>query len=1299
MAGVHQFNLRSARRLRALGALALLGAFLSACGKKDAYKDKLLGMPVKVEGGDGPAADAGTSDGAVSVPTSSALCRPAVAADSIPARDAVLVKDTIQSSTDQGVFTKALFDEFKRHCGDCHAGSAGHGGLSVDLSTFSAKIGADALARMRSDTPGVGGFMPPAPQGIAFSARPAGDSLRAFADRLEQWIAQGSPADVFFPEGEASSGPSGDNLYLVSREVGMQMTNLGNCIPTARMMTGDGDKTSADQRERAEALDKKFAALERFEDLPKNLRDTDVFTLDSQELARYGVVAFAPAYTLWADDAKKIRMMRVPRGTSIAFDKARQTFDIPANTRFYKTFLKETIDLNGSTRYRKMETRLILARPATRRADGAYEQTALFGTYRWNEAETEATLVDTPYRDGKGFVDTVFPYVVDERLDDEVLRTGPENQLAARLEAGSMRNYAVPGFDRCVHCHMGSPMQNFVLGFIPLQIRRRPLGEGGVIEEAKEDELNQLQRLIDYGLISGMASPDDVVPLEQSQGDREPRNEHELDAQGYLLGNCAHCHNPDGFPSIKEAVLKDALNFLPGEDGGIFQFPLEKYSPRTFRGVKQDIPVPYITPSLYDLHFDQVSPGINWSAFPIKWVVDAAWEAKLSAQDSKGQSFWGFAKYPIGLPLYAPWRSLIYRNVDAPFSYEEAGTVFPHMPLDTPGYDCRARRVLGKWMVSIPARWKSDGKTISLGNEQKTLSMGFDEAFHDPEPQPYSEVTPDDPEFAREVRLAASRVKKFEEGERYNDCPAPTLDVLDPVVAATGIGLPAPQRTEVRDDGGEVVGSYSLRTPARSHYFETDLRSNTSWIIRRGDWYEILVEGRDDPYVKAGARTIWARVSDALQQARVEPVRALALEQVPFGLWVDKKECAAKFERAGVARAGSYSDAGRPSWMEYAPELTPESPVYATSRGAQVFEMICSKCHGPAADGQSSLASTMADLTGGLTRVANLRDGIFGPVDDPGANRRDPVVGFGRAGGTDGLSVDDWAARYVVWMGLGGTRANIPKAAVATVGRSEVLGVRSGIEINFENLEGSEAGNMLEIAKLSCQELVPDRPNPVTSDLDTDILFDPTRGQLVRDPQRSYVTPSVGRDNQPNGRGQQFYSLAKTGLVTTNGHAELWDALCRVGNPLPVRLVSFETTGEDDFFYVSGLYRRSAYPPGDRVGDDTGPGGPGQTLRPENAAPWCVVRPTHPELAPAFEQYLERTGQDLPLCSDAVASLDAAGRIRQGDNSSEGDDDVERWAIRGAMNAGMAVFVYLDALSKGEVSAKPAYNHCEELAP
>ena len=42
-------------------------------------------------------------------------------------------------------------------------------------------------------------------------------------------------------------------------------------------------------------------------------------------------------------------------------------------------------------------------------------------------------------------------------------------------------------------------------------------------------------------------------------------------------------------------------------------------------------------------------------------------------------------------------------------------------------------------------------------------------------------------------------------------------------------------------------------------------------------------------------------------------------------------------------------------------------------------------------------------------------------------------------------------------------------------------------------------------------------------------------------------------------------------------------------------------------------------------------------------------------------------------------------------------DNVDDFALRGAMNAGQAVFVYLQAIANGEVKPQLLYDECERL--
>ena len=249
-----------------------------------------------------------------------------------------------------------------------------------------------------------------------------------------------------------------------------------------------------------------------------------------------------------------MRYIRVPRGESVKFDKATQSFTIPRNTRFYKTFLKQVRDVSGKETYRKIETRVIVSRPDTTAPDGTAQQNALFGTYVWNEDETQATLLTDPLRDGKPFADRLFEYITDEQADLAIVASihptcrprarGRRRRAPLRASrepsAASSATWAARARTSC----SGSRRSRWRGGRpAPAASTSRPTG----------DELTQLQRLIDYGVITGMASPRDILPLEESEGSRQPRNAYELNAQAYMVGNCAHCHNPRGFPSVRSS--------------------------------------------------------------------------------------------------------------------------------------------------------------------------------------------------------------------------------------------------------------------------------------------------------------------------------------------------------------------------------------------------------------------------------------------------------------------------------------------------------------------------------------------------------------------------------------------------------------------------------------------------------------------------------------------------------------------------------------------------------------------------
>ncbi|HKW82787.1 MAG TPA: hypothetical protein VJN68_03460, partial [Burkholderiaceae bacterium] len=555
-------------------------------------------------GSQGPAdhwiPDGGGADlGALGGITTALACTPAPrASEDLPAR--IDLASQVGMAATGGparhfVQTSELFQRFVTNCGQCHYNIASGGFQAMSLETFVAVFDERRLGRIKSDDPSFA--MPPV--GRAFSSRTPDDPIVQLEKLLEAWLAQGRPSDMFEVDDPASSSTSSAPGFYAYRT----LTNMGDCIPAKSMYASStsGEMDSKDQM---------FASATT---LPENLADTDLTTFDTASLAANGVIAFRPTYALWSAGSRKLRFVRVPKGTSIKFNKDKQSFDIPPNTRFYKTFFRQVVDTAGHVAYRKMETRLIVARPDTIDTDGKTPvQNALFGTYVWSDDEMTATLRTVPYRDGTGFSDLTSTYWANEIEHADFLDNLPpgagtvDHKIEVLLSDPRNRDkrlhYAVPGSKRCIQCHQGSPNKDFVLGFTPLQVAQRQPGTGGTYDPAQADELDQLQRMIDYGLISGMVSPADVTKLEDSQLPRKPRTDGELGAQAYMIGNCAHCHNTRGFPSISKPELAPALNFLPGDtaDSGIFEFDLEKMSPLRRRGANQDIPVPYITPSLRD---------------------------------------------------------------------------------------------------------------------------------------------------------------------------------------------------------------------------------------------------------------------------------------------------------------------------------------------------------------------------------------------------------------------------------------------------------------------------------------------------------------------------------------------------------------------------------------------------------------------------------------------------------------------------------------------------------------------------
>ncbi len=1130
-----------------------------------------------------------------------AACRAADTAEPLPQRD--VVSDREAAAVDISYFTSDLFATFKANCGSCHLEAASGGLLIKTSADFASLFNQEVLDVIKSDDP-TKYMPPPGSGGKPWSKRHAGDPVFDFVQLVELWLQAGSPPDFFTQPAEAGAV----SRYFMETDLAQGLTNLGNCIP-------DPDLVNAVQESDCE-IDQRFAEMKKIESpepatpeqrlgLPRNLEQTDLLSFDSAELARHHVIAFAPSYPLWSDDAGKLRHVRVPIGESIKFNKKTQEFTIPENTRFYKTFMKKITDKNGNERWKKIETRLIVSR----------KDNPLFGTYLWDENETRAELLRDALRNGEPFRDRLLLVVTDEKKGAEIRAKKPRNLTFELQRAGALRHYAVPGQARCVQCHMGSHSSSFILGFTPMDILRRPLGEGGVLLPAGPDELTQLDRLVDYGVITGVDSAADITLLENSQGDRKPRNEHELSAQAYMFGNCAHCHNPNGFPSHQAPELAPLLNFFPSPEGGIFQFPLERFSPRLHRGIEGDVELPYITPSLYDITPDD----------RLFWKPKAV--ARYGATAKTGT-------VPVDY-LEAPWRSLIWRNTDTPFPYSEDYTIFPHMPMNTPGFDCRAPQLMGDWMVSIP----SVRKDQTTWEEYVDFTVDTGVVLNIPGPpnresQPWREVKPGEPGYDKAVAAAKTRFDKWRKGNRYSRCPD-TSDIVDQKVLDG-------QRLVPID--GEI---YALKefieddsVPDRPHWIETDLTElPPPWYPRRLDWKDLIVDGKF-PTLDHSSLNYDADVAKQAEQRNVidliqhvdltDDFRTFLTTPIPFGLWAEKPEC----DFSQVPKLGEL--ASPPAWATDA--MPPESPVYVSTRGAAVYGTICINCHGPNADSQGIQAQKVAELTGGNTRVANFVTGLFGPPEDTFANRQrifseQSVV-----------PPDTMAARYMAFMGLGGTQREIPRPVLNLVAQTQVLGVKRPL------LAISVSANMLAVAEELCRAVLSPAAN---------VAFGKLKIENTND--------------------------TKTGpLIHQNGDEALWKELCAYGNSRMVRAVVFN--GKTLSYFPYSFYSADAYPLDAPVGTE---GDVEAALSPGNSIPWCIVPSTdpktHEEERAVFIQSHPWVSLPPPFCPQQVLNSPLLDH-----------PTIDNWAKRGAINAGFAVYTYVDSLAKGKAQ-RIRYNECELL--
>ncbi len=269
-------------------------------------------------------------------------------------------------------------------------------------------------------------------------------------------------------------------------------------------------------------------------------------------------------------------------------------------------------------------------------------------------------------------------------------------------------------------------------------------------------------------------------------------------------------------------------------------------------------------------------------------------------------------------------------------------------------------------------------------------------------------------------------------------------------------------------------------------------------------------------------------------------------------------------------------------WVKYGPfdlgiAITDEREVHSMSRGQAVFELICQNCHGVNYDSKSPLAQTVGELSGGGAIVANFRSGLFGPESSPGAFAN---AEFTFSEGNTGASAEEWQARYLLFMGLGGTQATIPQEVLSLISSSPFYGqAASTVGVSDGTTFGA---NMLQPAQAKCVQIL---TTPITIPL------------LVADKKFHPIHDMTG---------------IGTPFAVNTGHYQLWESLCNHGQAPMVRVLNLEgakllqgtNLARTFSFYSVDRLGRPLYPSDALVGDQLGPITPG--IQPGNVLPWCV---------------------------------------------------------------------------------------------
>jgi hypothetical protein len=180
-------------------------------------------------------------------------------------------------------------------------------------------------------------------------------------------------------------------------------------------------------------------------------------------------------------------------------------------------------------------------------------------------------------------------------------------------------------------------------------------------------------------------------------------------------------------------------------------------------------------------------------------------------------------------------------------------------------------------------------------------------------------------------------------------------------------------------------------------------------------------------------------------------------------------------------------------------------------------------------------------------------------------------------------------------------------------------------------------------------------------------------------------------------------------LIPSNGDAQLWLRMCTISNPSPVHVIQWNdghpnlpATSDNGTITFSGLgfsrfvtpeyYAANATTVGDENGGVISLSGPasdgGLASDDWPEWPWCIDASGATPAPPA----------GLPLCPPAVSQLVRTCGAAYPESVAGCLDEAgaNRWAVRGAMNAGFSAYLYIKSLET-LANPPPDFTQCDLL--